>query len=70
MRLSYFSPYQTPKMRPFAKARTMGTTMIDSHCHIDASAFDADRTQVLERAWHAGVEAIVIPSIAPAGFDA
>ncbi|MFM7774436.1 MAG: TatD family hydrolase, partial [Candidatus Kapaibacterium sp.] len=48
----------------------MGTTMIDSHCHIDASAFDADRTQVLERAWHAGVEAIVIPSIAPAGFDA
>ncbi|MFM8473647.1 MAG: TatD family hydrolase [Candidatus Kapaibacterium sp.] len=57
-------------MRPFAKARTMGTTMIDSHCHIDASAFDADRTQVLERAWHAGVEAIVIPSIAPAGFDA
>lgn len=43
--------------------------MIDSHCHIDTSAFDADRSDVLERAWQAGVQALVIPSIEPSGFD-
>jgi TatD DNase family protein len=47
-----------------------GTHMIDSHCHIDTSAFDEDRADVLERAWQAGVQALVIPSIEPAGFDA
>ncbi len=43
--------------------------MIDTHAHIDAQQFDDDREEMLERAWQAGVEAIVIPSISPVGFD-
>ncbi len=34
--------------------------MIDCHAHLSASDFDADRPQVLERAWRAGVEAILV----------
>lgn len=44
--------------------------MIDTHAHIDTEAFHDDRAAVLERAWAAGLQAIVIPSIAPEGFDA
>ncbi len=43
--------------------------MIDTHSHIDAEVFNPDRPEVLERAWEAGLEAIVIPSIEPSGFD-
>lgn len=43
--------------------------MIDTHAHIDAEQFDDDRKEMLERAWAAGLEAIIIPSIAPSGFD-
>lgn len=43
--------------------------MIDTHAHIDAEQFDDDRDEMLERAWQAGVEAIVVPSISPSGFD-
>ncbi len=32
---------------------------IDSHCHVTAEAFDADRDQVLDRARSAGVEAFI-----------
>jgi TatD DNase family protein len=32
---------------------------IDSHCHVSADAFDADREAVLARAWEAGVEALL-----------
>lgn len=39
--------------------------MIDTHCHLDAARFDADRDEVLERAWAAGVETIVLPGIGP-----
>lgn len=39
--------------------------MIDTHCHLDASRFDADREAVLARAWDAGLEAIVVPGVAP-----
>ncbi|HXF60746.1 MAG TPA: TatD family hydrolase [Caldilineaceae bacterium] len=38
-------------------------TLIDSHCHLDAGAFDADRDEVLARAEAAGVEAIIVPGI-------
>ncbi len=34
--------------------------LIDSHCHLADSAYDADRTQVLERAWSAGVSRVVV----------
>ena len=32
---------------------------IDSHAHLDARAFDSDRPEVLQRAWDAGLKAIV-----------
>jgi len=43
--------------------------MIDSHAHIDAKAFDADRSAMLQRAWDAGVEAIIVPDIQPSRRD-
>lgn len=35
--------------------------LIDSHCHLDFEVFDADRSQVLERASLNGISDIVIP---------
>jgi len=43
--------------------------MIDTHCHLDASRFDVDRTDVLERAWSAGLEGIVIPGVGPHDWE-
>jgi TatD DNase family protein len=42
--------------------------LIDSHAHLDAAEFDADRDAVIARARAAGVVAQVIPAIALAGF--
>lgn len=44
--------------------------LIDTHCHLDATEFDADRDGVLERAAFKGVNAIVIPAVGRANFDA
>ena len=43
---------------------------IDTHCHLDADAFDADRDEVLARARAAGVSMMVIPAVEAAGFGA
>ena len=43
---------------------------VDTHCHLDAPEFDADRQGVIERAWTAGVGWQVIPAVTPATFDA
>ena len=40
-----------------------GTALVDSHCHLDAGEFDADRAAVLQRAREAGVRRQVIPAI-------
>jgi TatD DNase family protein len=44
--------------------------LIDTHCHLDAAEFDADRAEVAERARAAGVEMLVIPAVERANFDA
>ena len=43
---------------------------IDTHCHLDASEFDADRSAVIARAARAGVRQLVLPAVAPDNFDA
>ena len=44
--------------------------LVDTHCHLDAAEFDADRDAVLTSARAAGVGAFVVPAIAPANFAA
>jgi TatD DNase family protein len=45
-----------------APARLAG--LVDSHCHLQDPAFDADREAVIERAVAAGIERILVP-----GYD-
>lgn len=39
--------------------------MIDTHCHLDLAAFDADRDEVIARASAAGVRGMLIPGVRP-----
>ena len=47
----------------------MPPVWIDTHCHLDAPEFDADRTAVLARARAAGVALQVLPAVMAANFD-
>jgi TatD DNase family protein len=42
--------------------------LIDTHCHLDASEFAADRDAVYQRARDAGVETQIIPAVTCANF--
>jgi TatD DNase family protein len=42
---------------------------IDSHCHLDAPEFDADRDAVVQRSRAAGVRMLVLPAVTVDGFE-
>ena len=42
--------------------------LVDSHCHLDAPEFDADRNEVIARARAAGVIRQIVPAINAAGW--
>ncbi len=43
--------------------------LVDTHCHIDIEAFDADREQVLQHASELGVRQLVVPAIDAARWE-
>ena len=43
---------------------------IDTHCHLDAPEFDADRNAVVARARDLGVSRCVVPAVQVSNFDA
>jgi len=47
----------------------MRTIWLDTHCHLDAPEFDADRAEVIARAAAAEVGLIVVPAVTPATFE-
>jgi len=47
---------------------TKNMEIFDTHCHIDAEQFDADREQVLARARDLGVTRMLVPAVAAAGW--
>lgn len=44
--------------------------LIDTHCHLDVSDFDADRDSIISTCTMLGIEHIVVPGIAAASWDA
>lgn len=43
--------------------------LVDTHCHIDMAAFDADRAVVLEHCQLAGISRIVVPGVMAKTWD-
>ena len=43
--------------------------LVDTHCHLDLPAFDADRASVLQRCRDSGVNRIVVPGVQASGWD-
>ena len=47
----------------------MAAMWTDTHCHLDAPEFDADRAEVVLRARAASVGQIVVPAVEVANFE-
>ena len=43
--------------------------MIDTHAHIDSEDFDTDRSEVIDRTFAEGIEAVIVPAIEPDKFE-
>ncbi len=43
--------------------------MIDTHCHLDAAAFDKDRSAILDRCSELGIRALIIPGVTQSAWD-
>ncbi len=43
--------------------------LIDTHCHLDDAAFDADRDDIARQALRQGIAKLVIPAVARSNFD-
>lgn len=54
-----------PQVTPIALAHGW----LDTHCHLDAPEFDADRDEVIARAKSVGVLLQVVPAVMPSTFD-
>ena len=57
-----------PGRRRAGGAGIIRSMWIDTHCHLDAGEFAADRDAVVARARAAGVETLVLPAVAPGNF--
>ncbi|HEY9899822.1 MAG TPA: TatD family hydrolase [Pantanalinema sp.] len=42
---------------------------LDSHCHLDSSAFEPDRLEVASRAIEQGLSDLIVPGVTVAGFE-
>src|SRR5690606_27689085 len=54
---------------PWKKDAWLTRMLIDTHCHLDAAEFNADREAVITRAGQQGVSGIVIPAVARETFN-
>jgi len=53
-------------MAPIPGVHTM---LVDTHCHLADPAYDADRSEVLERAWGTGLAHVVVIGESPEASD-
>ncbi|MCB9641627.1 MAG: TatD family hydrolase [Myxococcales bacterium] len=43
--------------------------MFDAHCHLDDPRLDTSREQILQRAWDAGLEGMILAGVDPQGWS-
>jgi len=62
-----------PPVAPFLRATPINPAapvLIDTHCHLDAAEFDADRDAVYAAAIAGGVDTLVVPAVSRDNFAA